>query len=112
MVDHRAHAIQQRGESAVPLSIRRQRQELRGRQLRVLAPDGSGSPLQSARYAEYNINPPVTPKGTRAGHSLEVSLDAGVPLNFLRSLTHDVDIQKTGRSQAIVKALSPRSRST
>src|SRR5260370_38421557 len=52
-----------------------------------------------------NINPPVTAKGTRAGHdiSLEVSLDAGVPVNFLRSLTHDVDIQKTGSSKAIVK---------
>ena len=51
-----------------------------------------------------NINPPVTPQGTRAGHdiSVQVSLDAGVPVNFLRSLTHDVDIQRTGASKAIV----------
>jgi len=51
------------------------------------------------------INPPVTAKGTRAGHdiSVEVALDSGVPLNFLRSLTHDVDIQKTGTSRAVVK---------
>jgi len=51
-----------------------------------------------------NINPPVTPQGTRAGHdiSVQVSLDAGVPVNFLRSLTHDVDIQKTAASKAIV----------
>jgi len=26
-----------------------------------------------------------------------------VPVNFLRSLTHDVDIQKSGNSKAIVK---------
>lgn len=51
-----------------------------------------------------SINPPVTPKGTRAGHdiSVQVSLDAGVRVNFLRSLTHDVDIQKTGASTAVV----------
>ncbi len=48
------------------------------------------------------INPPVTAKGTRAGHdiSVEVALDAGVPLNFVRSLTHDVDVQKTGATTA------------
>lgn len=52
-----------------------------------------------------NINPPITAKGTRAGHdiSLQVSLDAGVPVNFLRSLTHDVDVQKSGPSKAVVK---------
>lgn len=50
------------------------------------------------------INPPVTAKGTRAGHdiSVQVSLDAGVPVNFLRSLTHDVDVQKTTSSKAVV----------
>jgi len=52
-----------------------------------------------------NINPPVTAKGTRAGHdiSVEVALDSGVPLNFLRSLTHDVDIQRNGSTKAVVK---------
>ncbi|MEO8050745.1 MAG: VIT domain-containing protein [Acidobacteriota bacterium] len=51
-----------------------------------------------------SINPPVTPKGTRAGHdiSVQVSLDAGVPINFLRSLTHDVEIQRPGASKAMV----------
>jgi hypothetical protein len=49
-----------------------------------------------------NISPPVTPQGTRAGHDIavQVSVDAGVPVNFLRSLTHDVDIQKAGASKA------------
>jgi len=31
-----------------------------------------------------------------------VTLDAGVPVNFLRSLTHDIEIQKTGASKALV----------
>ncbi|MGZ3708797.1 MAG: VIT domain-containing protein, partial [Bdellovibrionota bacterium] len=51
-----------------------------------------------------NINPPVTPQGTRAGHdiSVQVSIDAGVPINIVRSLTHDVDVQKTGASKAVI----------
>ena len=38
----------------------------------------------------------MTPEGTRAGHdiSVDVTLDAGVPINFLRSLTHDIDIER------------------
>src|SRR6266849_1924360 len=42
------------------------------------------------------ITPPVTPPGPRAGHdiSVEVTLDAGVPINFLRSVTHDIDIER------------------
>jgi len=49
-----------------------------------------------------HINPPITPQGTRAGHdiSVEVALDAGVPVNFIRSLTHDIDVQKTGAATA------------
>ncbi len=40
------------------------------------------------------IAPPVTPEGTRAGHdiSVEVHLDAGVPVESLESRTHDVAI--------------------
>src|SRR4051794_34917009 len=43
-----------------------------------------------------HIDPRVTPQGTRAGHdiAIEVTLDAGIPINFLRSLTHDVDITR------------------
>ena len=42
------------------------------------------------------ITPQVTPPGTRAGHDIavQVTLDAGVPINFLRSMTHDVDIER------------------
>ncbi|MBI3471358.1 MAG: VWA domain-containing protein [Candidatus Solibacter usitatus] len=51
-----------------------------------------------------SITPPVTPKGTRAGHdiSVDVALDAGVPINFLRSLTHDVETQRPGPRQALL----------
>src|SRR4051812_23834459 len=48
------------------------------------------------------IEPPVTPPGTRAGHDIavEVTLDAGVPIDFLRSLTHDVDITRPAPNTA------------
>jgi Ca-activated chloride channel family protein len=56
------------------------------------------------RYRGGANNPPVTPKGTRAGHdiSVDVTLDAGVPIQFLRSLTHDVDVTRpTPRSAKV-----------
>ena len=51
-----------------------------------------------------NITPNVTPPGTRAGHdiSVQVSLDAGVPINFLRSMTHDVDIEQPTPRTAVL----------
>ncbi len=41
------------------------------------------------------ITPPVAPPGTRAGHdlSLEVTIDAGVPVDTLRSILHEVDTE-------------------
>ena len=50
------------------------------------------------------ITPPVTPPGTRAGHniSLAVALDAGVPIQDLRSPTHRIDVNRTGADSAIV----------
>src|SRR5262245_3086096 len=47
------------------------------------------------------ITPPVAQEGTRAGHdiSLEVALDAGVPIDGLKSVLHDVDLERpTGHS--------------
>ncbi|MCD4783977.1 MAG: VWA domain-containing protein [Candidatus Eremiobacteraeota bacterium] len=40
------------------------------------------------------ISPPVAPKGTRAGHDINVtvSLDAGVPVRNIRSVLHKVDV--------------------
>lgn len=51
------------------------------------------------------ITPPVTPAGTRAGHdiSLEVSLDAGVPIDDLRSRTHEIDVVKSNDRSARVR---------
>src|SRR6185369_1491381 len=51
------------------------------------------------------IAPPVTPEGTRAGHdiSVQVHLDAGVPVENLESRTHDVVIERPNPRQAVVK---------
>jgi Ca-activated chloride channel family protein len=51
------------------------------------------------------ITPPVTPQGTRAGHdiSVEVSVDAGVPIDSLESKTHDVTVERPGSHQALVR---------
>ncbi len=67
--------------------------------------DGGGWAPDTTRVGDAShITPQVTPPGTRAGHdiSVEVSLDAGVPINFLRSLTHDVDIQRPTPTTAVL----------
>jgi Ca-activated chloride channel homolog len=52
-----------------------------------------------------HITPPVTARGTRAGHdiSLSLSLDAGLPVYSLRSSTHDVDTERQADSRYTVK---------
>lgn len=51
------------------------------------------------------ITPPITPQGTRAGHDISVALalDAGVPIQEIRSATHDIDVERSGDSTAMVK---------
>jgi len=51
------------------------------------------------------ITPAVAPKGTRAGHdiSIEVALDAGVPIDELKSTLHEVDVERPSRHNAIVR---------
>lgn len=51
------------------------------------------------------ITPPVTAPGTRAGHdiSIELAIDAGVPIQRLHSSSHEVDVNRTGASTALVK---------
>src|SRR3989442_10674906 len=51
------------------------------------------------------ITPPVTPKGTRAGHdiSIEVLVDAGVPIRQLHSTLHDIDVKRIDSSAALVR---------
>ncbi len=52
-----------------------------------------------------NIVPKRTPEGTRAGHdlSLQVSLDAGLPVSKLESPTHVVDIAQPDARHASIK---------
>lgn len=51
------------------------------------------------------ITPPVTPKGTRAGHdiSIQVALDAGVPVENLQSKTHEVLMERPAPGRALVR---------
>jgi len=51
-----------------------------------------------------NITPPVTPEGTRAGHdiALSVALDAGVPVQALKSVLHQVAIDRPAPEKAVV----------
>ncbi|MBI2875509.1 MAG: VWA domain-containing protein [Candidatus Tectomicrobia bacterium] len=51
------------------------------------------------------ITPPVTPPGTRAGHdlSLEVRLEAGLPIESLRSPSHEIRVERPAASQAVVR---------
>lgn len=57
------------------------------------------------------ITPPVTPKGTRAGHdvSLAVTIDAGVPLMNVRSVLHKIETEHSkGSSKAQVRLASEK----
>jgi len=48
------------------------------------------------------ITPQVAPKGTRAGHdvSVELAIDAGVPLHRLHSSSHEIDVHDRRRGLA------------
>jgi len=50
------------------------------------------------------ITPPITPPGTRAGHdiSVQVTLDAGLPVHDVRSVLHAVDVRRQGRNRAVI----------
>ncbi len=50
------------------------------------------------------ITPQVAAAGTRAGHdiSIEVALDAGVPLDEIKTGTHEVDVERQGDRRARV----------
>jgi Ca-activated chloride channel family protein len=50
------------------------------------------------------ITPPITPEGTRAGHDIgvTVNVDAGFPIQRIASLSHDIDVVRTGPTGARV----------
>ena len=70
-----------------------------GRQGGGWAPDATRVPDAS------RITPPVAKPGTRAGHdiSVEVILDAGLPVNELTCPSHAVDVGRAGPSRATVR---------
>jgi len=70
-----------------------------GKQAGGWAPDTDKVPDAS------RITPNVAPPGTRAGHdiSLELAIDAGVPIQDLRSTSHQIDIERTALGFAKVK---------
>jgi Ca-activated chloride channel family protein len=70
-----------------------------GKQAGGWAPDTNQVPDAS------RITPQVTPEGTRAGHdiSVEVSIDAGAPIDSLSSKTHDVVIGRPDSRRADVR---------
>jgi Ca-activated chloride channel family protein len=51
------------------------------------------------------ITPPVTPRGTRVGHdiSVDVWLDAGVPIDELKSISHEIDVERPNGWSAHVR---------
>ena len=51
------------------------------------------------------LNPPRVPSGMRAGHdvSLEINLDAGVPLAGVKSASHEIDVQQVDEKRAVVR---------
>ncbi len=63
------------------------------------SPDTSGVPDGS------KISPPVARPGTRAGHdiSIEVALDAGVPIDMLVSKTHEIDLDRPSLRRASIR---------
>lgn len=72
-------------------------------------PTGSGgggfAPNTTQVPDASRITPMPAPDGMRAGHdiSIDVSLDAGVPLDDLSSKTHSVDILRPDRNKAQVR---------
>ncbi len=56
------------------------------------------------------ITPPVTPKGTRAGHDIDltVSVNAGVPILDLGSKLHKVKIKRDGDTTAVVSLMNEK----
>jgi Ca-activated chloride channel homolog len=68
------------------------------------AQPGSGPPAPVLTDPQ-RISPPITPQGTRAGHdiSLSLTLDAGVPLQEIKSQLHPVVVEKDGPTKAKIR---------
>jgi len=67
---------------------------------------GNGFAPDTERVPDASrITPKPVPDGMRAGHdvSIEVALDAGVPIDGLTSKTHDVDVERPDDHRALVR---------
>ncbi|HYW71674.1 MAG TPA: VIT domain-containing protein, partial [Pyrinomonadaceae bacterium] len=67
--------------------------------------DAQGTAAGNRRVPDAEITAPTMPKGMRAGHdvSIEVKIDAGVPLLALRSITHEIEALQPAPNEAIVR---------
>jgi Ca-activated chloride channel family protein len=69
-------------------------------------PKGGGMAPDTDRVPDASrVTPPVAWKGTRAGHdiSIEVSLDAGLPIEELKSTSHEIEIERPAPARARVR---------
>ncbi|HUQ31792.1 MAG TPA: VIT domain-containing protein [Pyrinomonadaceae bacterium] len=67
---------------------------------------GSAPSTNAAQVPDASkITPPLAPAGVRAGHdiSLEVALDAGVPVDDLKSNSHEIDVERLSGWSARVR---------
>jgi len=66
-------------------------------------PEPPAAPNQENEVSR--ISPPSATEGVRAGHdiSLEIDLDAGVPIVGLNSETHETDVQQINEKRAVVR---------
>jgi len=66
---------------------------------------GGWSPDTDKVSDASRITPPVASPGTRAGHdiSIDLAIDAGVPIQTIKSTLHDVDVMHTAANTATVQ---------
>ena len=71
----------------------------------VIGKQGGGWAPDTDRVPDASrITPVVAPQGKRAGHdiSIEVALDAGVPIDALKSTSHEIDLEQPSKHSAVV----------
>jgi Ca-activated chloride channel family protein len=63
------------------------------------------APAHQGEADAARVSPPRVPKGMRAGHdvSVEVALDAGLPVESFASATHEIEVAREGERRAVVR---------
>lgn len=66
---------------------------------------GDARPSAAGAAGAAGTRAPAPPEGMRAGHdiSVEVSVDAGVPLEAVASGTHEIEVERPGAARAVVR---------